>query len=87
MELLEGKAEDTGKEKHPVIERKDEAIRVKVSSTPHPMDEKHYIEWVEILVDGRIYRKHLKPGDKPEAEFLVKTGEIIAREYCSIHGF
>ena len=48
MELLEGKAEDTGKEKHPVIERKDEAIRVKVSSTPHPMEEKHYIEWVEI---------------------------------------
>ena len=50
------------------------------------MEEKHYIEWIEIIADGVAYRKFLKPGDKPEAEFEIKAEKIEAREYCSIHG-
>jgi len=50
------------------------------------MEEKHYIEWVEIIADGDIYRKFLKPGDKPEAEFEIRPQKVSAREYCSIHG-
>jgi superoxide reductase len=87
MELLKEKTEDIGKEKHvPVIEKTGTGIRVKVGSVPHPMEEKHYIEWIEITANEKTYRKFLKPGDKPEAEFEIKTKKIDAREYCNLHG-
>jgi superoxide reductase len=87
MVLLEEKNRDEGLEKHvPVIEKTAKGILVKVGSVPHPMEEKHYIEWIEIIADGSHCRKFLKPQDKPEAEFEVKAENIIAREHCNIHG-
>ena len=87
MELLKEKTEDVGREKHvPVIERTENLVRVKVGSIPHPMEENHYIEWIEIIANGKAYRKFLNPGDKPEAEFEIKAGKVEAREYCSVHG-
>lgn len=87
MELLTEKTEDVGLEKHvPVIEKVGNKVKVKVSSVPHPMEQKHYIEWIEVITEGRVYRKLLKPGDKPEAEFEITAVKIEAREYCSIHG-
>lgn len=87
MELLIEKMEDEGLEKHvPVIEKIDRGILVKIGSIPHPMEEKHYIKWIEIIADGKIYRKFLKPGDKPEAEFQIEADKIEAREYCNMHG-
>jgi|TARA_B100000315_G_scaffold219342_1_gene221212 superoxide reductase len=86
MELLQEKTSDVGLEKHvPVIETTASGIKVKVGSVPHPMEEAHYIEWVEVITDGGIYRKFLKPGDKPEAEFDVKPQKVVAREYCTTH--
>ena len=77
---------DASKEKHvPVIEKTGDGYLVKVGSAPHPMEEKHYIEWVELLADGVAYRRFLKPGDKPEAAFCVKAAQVSAREYCNIH--
>lgn len=87
MELLKEKTKDEGLEKHvPVIEKTKTGVKVKVGSIPHPMEEKHYIEWIEIMTNGRVYRKFLQSNDKPEAEFEVKAKEIEAREYCNIHG-
>lgn len=87
MELLIEKTQDTGKEKHvPVIEKTERGIKVKVGSIPHPMEENHYIEWIEVIVDGKSCRQFLKPGQKPEAEFEVEGKEILAREYCNLHG-
>jgi superoxide reductase len=87
MELLTEKTEDVGMEKHlPVIEKTERGVRVKIGSIPHPMEEKHYIEWIEIIADKTSYRKFLRPGDKPEAEFEVQAENIEAREYCNIHG-
>ncbi|MDD5489142.1 MAG: desulfoferrodoxin [Candidatus Moranbacteria bacterium] len=78
---------DAAVEKHvPVIEKTEKGVRVKVGSVPHPMEEAHYIEWIEILADGKAYRKYLKPGDAPEAEFCVEAEDITAREYCNLHG-
>jgi superoxide reductase len=88
MELLAEKTEDEGFEKHvPVVEKTETGIRIKVGSIPHPMEEKHYIEWIELIIGRNIYRKFLKPGDNPEAEFNVDTEgkKIEAREYCNIH--
>lgn len=86
MELLQEKSSDVGMEKHvPVIEKIENGVKVKVGSIPHPMEENHYIEWIAIEVDGRVYRKFLKSGDAPEAEFCV-SGDVKARDYCNIHG-
>ncbi|NIO21345.1 MAG: desulfoferrodoxin [Candidatus Aenigmarchaeota archaeon] len=87
MELLEEKTEDEGKEKHvPVIEKTETGVKVKIGSVPHPMEENHHIEWIELIGDGRTYRKFLKPGENPEAEFEVTAAKIEAREYCNVHG-
>ena len=87
MELLTPKAEDTGFEKHlPVIEKTENKVTVKVGSVPHPMEEAHYIEWIEITADNHVYKKFLKPGDAPEAIFEVTAKNITARIYCNIHG-
>ena len=87
MELLTEKTDDNGKEKHvPVVEKTETGVRVKVGSIPHPMEENHYIEWIEVIADGVVHRKFLNPGDKPEVEFNVMAERIEAREYCNIHG-
>ena len=87
MELLQEKTADVGLEKHiPVIEATDSGTKVKVGDVPHPMEEKHYIEWLEVITDGDSYRRFLKAGDKPEAEFEIRPQQVAAREYCSVHG-
>jgi superoxide reductase len=87
MELLTEKTADVGLEKHvPVIARVENKVKVKVGSVPHPMEQKHYIEWIEVMADGKTCRKFLKPGEKPEAEFEITAEKIEAREYCNIHG-
>jgi len=90
MKNLVAKEADEGKEKHvPVIEKVDGGIKVKVGSIAHPMEEKHYIEWIEILVDGKgtkAYRQFLSPGNAPEAVFGIEANVVTAREHCSIHG-
>jgi len=86
MKLFTENTVDAAKEKHvPVQEAVAGGLKVKVGAVPHPMEEKHYIEWVEILADGKAYRQFLKPGEAPEAFFPVQ-GEFTAREYCNIHG-
>jgi superoxide reductase len=87
MKNLAAKTADVGKEKHvPVIEKIAGGIKVKVGSVPHPMEEKHYIEWIEVIADGKAYRQFLKPGEAPEAIFKIEAKTIMAREYCNIHG-
>ena len=87
MELLEEKTADAATEKHvPVIEKIDGGYKVKVGSLAHPMQEAHYIEWIELLADGKAYRQFLEPGNEPEAVFNVEAGSVTAREHCNIHG-
>ena len=87
MKLLKENTTDAAKEKHvPVVEKQDNGYLVKVGSAPHPMEEKHYIEWIELIADGKAYREFLKPGGKPEAFFEIKAGSVTAREYCNLHG-
>lgn len=88
MELLQEKRADSATEKHvPVIEKTDNGYKVTVGSTLHPMEEKHYIQWIELVADGKTFRKYLKPGDAPQAFFnCVEASEIYAREHCNVHG-
>ena len=87
MTLLNENTVDASKEKHvPVVEKVEGGVLVKVGSVEHPMEEKHYIEWIEIHAGNKIYRKHLNPGDKPEALFKIDEEVDYAREYCNLHG-
>jgi superoxide reductase len=87
MKLLVEGSVDAAQEKHvPVVEKTATGVKVKVGSVPHPMEEKHYIEWIEVIADGRAYRQFLKPGDVPEATFNIEAGQVTAREYCNLHG-
>ncbi len=87
MQLFEEKAEDQGREKHvPVIEKLDNGIKVKVGDVPHPMEEKHHIEWIEVLDGDKAFRIFLHPGMAPEAVFDCLPENVTAREYCNIHG-
>ena len=88
MTLLEEKNEDASVEKHvPYIEKTMSGILVKIGQNQdHPMTDEHYIEWIQVIADGVSYRKFLKPGDKPEAEFSIDAENISAREYCNVHG-
>ena len=87
MKLMKENTVDASTEKHiPVVEKAEGGIMVKVGSVAHPMEEKHYIEWVEVVVDGTVYRQFLSPGNKPEAFFPITGKSVTAREYCTLHG-
>lgn len=88
LEKVEAKTEDEGKEKHvPVVEKAGSGIKVRVGSVPHPMEEGHHIEWIEVVSGSMIYRKSLRAGEAPEAEFPVEEGSVdLVREHCNIHG-
>lgn len=78
---------DGAVEKHvPVYEVKDNKVDVKVGSVEHPMLPEHYIQWIEVHTENKIYRKYLKPGEKPEATFKLDEKLVMAREYCNLHG-
>lgn len=88
MKLLDAKTVDAGKEKHvPVVEKTAQGFKVKVGDVPHPMEDKHYIEWIEVVDDkGRAYREFLEPGQAPEALFCIESEKVTAREFCNVHG-
>ncbi len=88
MKLMEEKtSEQEGKEKHvPVIEKTDNGIIVKLGSIPHPMEEAHYIEWIELVTDKKVTRKYLKSGDEPKAKFKLCCEIVKVRAYCNLHG-
>ena len=87
MKLFTENSVDAAKEKHvPVVEKTADGFKVKVGSVAHPMEEKHWIEFIELIVDGKVYREFLKPGQSPEATFCIKADKVTAREYCNLHG-
>jgi len=87
MVLMTENTVDAAKEKHvPVITKVAEGYRVAVGSVAHPMEAKHWIEWIELVANGRVYRQNLEPGQLPEATFSIKADHVSAREYCNLHG-
>ncbi len=87
MKLFTENTVDAAKEKHvPVIEKTADGYKVTVGGVAHPMEEKHYIEWIELIADGKAYRQFLNPGDAPEATFCIQASTVTAREYCNLHG-
>jgi len=87
MKLMKAGETDGAKEKHvPVIEKTADGFKVTVGSVAHPMQDEHYIEWIELIADGKSYKAFLKPGEAPVAEFCIKADHVTAKEYCNLHG-
>jgi superoxide reductase len=87
MKQMKENSVDAAKEKHvPVIEKTDTGFKVKVGSIPHPMEQKHFIQWIEVIAGERVCRYFLKPGEPAEAFFPIPAEGVIAREYCNLHG-
>ena len=87
MTLFTENTTDAAQEKHvPVVEKIDGGFKVTVGSVAHPMEEKHFIEWIELIADGKAYRQFLNPGDAPEAVFAINAESVTAREHCNLHG-
>ena len=87
MQLQEERTEGEGQEKHvPVMEKSENEITIKVGNNPHPMDEKHYIEWIEAIANGKSCRKSIYPHDKPETRFKIEGDKLEIRAYCNQHG-
>ena len=87
MQLIDERTQEGAREKHlPVVEKTEKGFKVTVGSVPHPMEEKHYIQWIEVMADGMLYRQYLNPNEAPEAEFEINAKHIEAREYCNLHG-
>jgi superoxide reductase len=87
MKLLAENSVDAAKEKHvPVVDKIEGGYKVTVGSVPHPMEEKHFIEWIELIADGKAYRQFLDPGAAPEATFAVEAKDVVVREHCNLHG-
>lgn len=85
--LKEMTAESENKEKHvPVSARTAGGLKVTVGSVLHPMKDEHYIEWVEVVEDGHVCRRALKPGEAPETEFVGVFARSVVRAYCNVHG-
>jgi superoxide reductase len=87
MKLQTENSTDAAGEKHvPVVAQSTDGVKVTVGSVLHPMDAEHYIEWIELIVDGQVLRQQLKPGDTPEAFFRVTGADVKARAWCNLHG-
>jgi superoxide reductase len=87
MQLQAENTIEASLEKHvPVIEKTEKGVIVKVGSVAHPMEDAHYIEWIEIQTASKSGKKFLKPEDKPEAEFYTSEEILFARAYCNLHG-
>lgn len=87
MVLQEENTVDAAKEKHvPVIEKSGGKVTVRVGQAAHPMEEKHYIQWIELVAGDDVYTRFLSPGDAPEAVFTTDSEAVYARAYCNLHG-
>lgn len=87
MELYEENAVNASKEEHaPKVESAGGGVRVIVGSVPHPMEEAHFIEWIEVIDGPAVFRRFMKPGERPEAEFAGAGPDSTAREFCNLHG-
>ena len=87
MEVLVENTKEAAVEKHiPVIEKIEGGYKVQVGSVLHPMEESHYIQWIELNEKDKAQIKFLNPGDQPIAEFKTDATEVSAREFCNLHG-
>ena len=86
-ELLPNTVEASGEKHIPAVTVSDNVVTVNVGSVDHPMQEVHYIEWVQLVTENGSQRKYLKPGQTPNVVFhLIDDKPLAVYAYCNLHG-
>lgn len=86
-ELVPNTVEASGEKHVPVATLEGDKLIVNVGSIDHPMEEKHYIEWVHVDLENGSLRKALKPGSNPNVVFDLGGEKAVAVfAYCNLHG-
>ena len=87
-ELVPGTSDGAAEKHVPEVSVDGQSITVRVGEVEHPMVEQHYIQWIVLETENGAQMKHLNPGEKPEAVFVLAEGEkaVAAYEYCNLHG-
>ncbi len=86
MKSMKENNNDASVEKHVPVVTVNSKTLIKVGEIEHPMEETHFIEWIELIVDDRVDKQFLHPGEKPETEFNITPKKYVARAYCNVHG-
>lgn len=86
-ELRDGVSGASGEKHLPVCRVEGDRIHVTVGAVEHPMDDDHYIEWIALESSRGIQIVHLRPGDRPEADFTLTAGDRMEGVYafCNQH--
>jgi len=80
---------DEGHEKHvPIVTINGDKVHVKIGEIPHPMEDKHHLQVVQIIRDDAVVEgKRLYPGHETELTFHLPDNEgIRVRTLCNVHG-
>jgi len=88
MNLQIEKTKEDGYEKHlPVYSEQGGDLLVQCGEELHPMQEDHYIEWIEVVFDsGKACRRFLKKDEEPKVVFVGGEKAVQLRVYCNLHG-
>ncbi len=87
-EIVPNTSDGAGEKHVPVIKQEGNLVTVSVGSVTHPMQEKHYIQWISLQTEQGNQRKALTPDQEPVATFALAPGDkvVAAYEYCNLHG-
>ena len=87
QELVPNTVEASGEKHIPAVKVGDGVVEVNVGSVDHPMEEIHWIEWVQLVTDKGMHRRFLKPGEAPNVSFRLEDEKPLAvYAYCNLHG-
>lgn len=81
--------EDVALEKHiPVYIQRENGVEIQVGSVLHPMNDDHYIMFIESISEDRNRMKlqYLHPGQEAKMLLEQKLGKEKALEFCNLHG-
>lgn len=82
-------SEDASLEKHVPVFIKDAEgrLEIQVGSVPHPMEDKHYIMFIETISGDKnhVALEYLHPEQEPKMRLEMQEPEK-AIAFCNIHG-
>ena len=85
--LVPNTVEASGEKHIPAVTVEGNVVTVNVGSMDHPMQDVHYIEWVQLVTEQGVQRKSLTPGQAPKVVFtLVDDKPLAVYAYCNLHG-
>ena len=89
LKMLPKTNDENFAEKHvPVFNEREAGLEIKVGSIPHPMENEHYIMFMEAISKdkNRMLLQYLYPNDEPKTVIRDIQEVENALEVCNIHG-